>query len=222
LPPILARDMDGPPVIFWGVAHGRGTEIKRTEAKVLSRIQLAPLSEMTPEQKQVHDEAVQGRRGHAPAPIIAWLRTPEFARRAQKLGEFLRYETSLPPRLSELAILITARFWTAHYEWRAHKQEALKAGVNPDVVAAIASRRRPEFSTDKEAAVYEIATSLLNSGLVPEAVYRQGVAVLGEKAVVELVGLLGYYTLVSFTLNAFEINLPEAIEPELLDKGGGK
>jgi 4-carboxymuconolactone decarboxylase len=195
---------------------------QETEANVLSRIQLAPLSQMSPEQKQVHDEAARGRRGHAPAPMIAWLQNPEFARRAQKLGEFLRYETSLSPSLSELAIVITARFWTSHYEWRVHKQEALKAGVNPDVVAAIASRRRPEFSTDKEAAVYEIATSLLSTGLVPAGVYQQGIGVLGEKGVVELVGLLGYYTLVSFTLNAFEINLPEAIEPELLDRGSDK
>jgi 4-carboxymuconolactone decarboxylase len=175
---------------------------------------------MTPQEKAAYDEAAGGLRGHAPAPMIAWLKNPEFARRAQKLGEYLRYQTSLPPRLSELAILITARYWTSHYEWQAHKQEALKAGLDPEVIASIASRRPPRFASDAEAAIYELATTLFQTGLIPDELYRRGIGILGEKAVVELVGILGYYTLVSMTLNMFEINLPDAIQPELLNAGG--
>ena len=182
----------------------------------MARIQLTPLTEMTPEQKAVYDEAAGGLRGHAPAPMIAWLKSPEFARRGQKLGEYLRYQTSLPPRLSELAILITARYWTAHYEWRVHKKEALKAGLDPEVIASIAARKRPGFNSDAENAIYELATSLFETKSISDELYRRGVEILGEKSVVELVGVLGYYSLVALTLNAFEINMPEATEPELL------
>ena len=84
----------------------------------MARIQLTPLAEMTPEQRSVYDEAASGLRGHAPAPMTAWLQNAELARRAQKLGELVRYQTSLPPRLSELAILMVARHWTAHFEWQ--------------------------------------------------------------------------------------------------------
>ena len=189
----------------------------------MARIQFMPLAEMTPEQKAVYDEAAGGLRGHAPAPMTAWIRNAEFARRAQKLGEYLRYQTSLPPRLSELAILVTARYWTSHYEWRVHKKEASKAGLSPEVIASIAARQRPAFSSDAETAIYELATSLYQTKSIPDELYRRGVETLGEKAVVELVGVLGYYSLVSMTLNAFEINMPDAIEPELLEsKTGGK
>ena len=175
---------------------------------------------MTPQEKAAYDEAAGGLRGHAPAPMIAWLKNPEFARRAQKLGEYLRYQTSLPPRLSELAILVTARHWTAHFEWQAHKKEALKAGLNAEVIASIAARRRPNFGSEAETVIYELSTSLLQTGLIADKLYGKGLAVLGEKAVVELVGILGYYSLVALTLNAFEINMPEAIAPELTGPEG--
>ena len=190
----------------------------REEETIVARVQLAPLSSMTPEQKQAYEEAAAGRRGHAPAPMIAWLKSPELARRAQKLGEFVRYETTLPPRLSELAILLTARHWTSHFEWQAHKPEGLKAGIEPDIIDAIAARRRPSLKTEEERAVYRLTTSLLETHQIPEDLYRAGVQALGERRVVELVGLLGYYALVSMTLNAFEIGLPEATAPELLER----
>lgn len=188
----------------------------------LSRIQMKPVAEMTPEEKTAFDEAATGLRGHVPAPMIAWIKNPELARRAQKLGEYLRYQTSLPTRLSELAILTTARYWTSHYEWRVHKKEALKAGLSPEVIANIASHRPPTFDTDDESAVHELATSLLQTGSIPDELYRRGVATLGEKAIVELVGVLGYYSLVSLTLNAFEINMPDAIDSDLLNSAASE
>ena len=140
-----------------------------------------------------------------------------LARRAQKLGEFIRFEMSLPSRLRELAILVVARYWSAHHEWRVHKTIALEAGLGADIVADIAARRRPSFRDDAGRLVYAIATSLLETRIVPDALYQEAIHELGEKQVVELVGVLGYYSLVSMTLVAFEIGLPEDVQPELLD-----
>jgi 4-carboxymuconolactone decarboxylase len=179
------------------------------------RIEMPALDDLTGEQRRVHDEVVAGLRGRVPAPMRAWIASPELAQRAQHLGEFLRYETSLPPRLSELAILVTARHWTSHFEWFAHKKEALAAGLDPAAIDAIAQRREPQLAGDAERVVYAFARRLHETHGVDDALYGHAVALLGERAVVELVGLLGYYTLVSMTLNTFEIGLPEGTLPEL-------
>lgn len=164
--------------------------------------------EMDADQVRVAAAASSGKRGRVPAPLRAWLHSPEMGDRAQRLGEFLRYDTVLGPALSELAILVTARAWTAHYEWFAHKREALKAGVDAGVIDAIAARGVPMFSDVRARAVYEYAVALHGGHRVPGPVHEAAVAALGERGVVELVGLLGYYTLVAMTLNAFEIGLP--------------
>jgi 4-carboxymuconolactone decarboxylase len=181
----------------------------------MARIELTPEAQRTPEEQAVCEEAVSGLRGRVPAPMIAWLRNPEFARRGQKLGELLRYQTTLEPQLSELAILVTARHWSSHYEWTVHKREGLKAGMDPEVVAAIAARQTPVLADEREQAIYDVATALMETRRVPDALYQQGVIALGERGMVELVGILGYYSLVALTLNAFEIGLPEAFAPEL-------
>jgi len=172
---------------------------------------------MTPQQAAVCAETVAGRRGKVPAPMVAWLRNPELARRGQKLGELLRFETTLEPHLTELAILVCGRHWTSHHEWTAHKAMGLKAGLNPDVIAAIAARSTPQFENERQRAVYEVSSTLLSSGRVPRALYEFGVVQLGEQGMVELVGVLGYYCFVSLTLNTFELGLPGSIAPELQD-----
>jgi 4-carboxymuconolactone decarboxylase len=149
--------------------------------------------------------------------MTAWLRSPELARRAQKLGEFIRFEMSLPGRLRELAILVVARYWSAHHEWRVHKKIALDAGVGADVVAAVAAQRRPVFRQESDRVVYEFSKSLVEKRKVPEELYQKGVHELGEQQVVELVGVLGYYSLVSMTLITFEIGLPEDFQSELAE-----
>ena len=179
------------------------------------RIKDFTAEEMNEAQRRVAEEAASGKRGRVPAPLRAWLHSPEFGARAQRLGEFLRYDTSLGPLLSELAILVTARRWTSHYEWFVHKREGLKAGLDPAVVAAIARREMPGFAAPAQQAVYDYATALHETHAVPAAVHAAAVRELGEAGVVELVGVLGYYTLVSMTLNAFEIGLPEGQAPEL-------
>lgn len=183
----------------------------------MPRLDLPPEEAMTPEQKAAVAEAVAGIRGRVPAPMIAWLQNPELASRGQKLGELLRYQTTLEPRLSELAILICGRHWTSHHEWMAHKREGLKAGMDPEVIAAIAARRTPTLRDARERAVHDISTTLLATGRVPQALYDAGVAALGGRGMVELVGILGYYCMVALTLNTFELGIPGSIAPELND-----
>jgi 4-carboxymuconolactone decarboxylase len=170
---------------------------------------------MTEDQRRVVENATAGKRGRVPAPMRAWLHSPVLADRAQSLGEFLRYDTSLGPALSEFAILITARFWTSHYEWYAHKKLALQAGLDPALVDAIARRQTPAFPDEKTAIVYEYARAMHEKHGIDQALHDRAVAALGERGVVELVGVLGYYTLVSMTLNGFGIGLPEGEKEEL-------
>jgi 4-carboxymuconolactone decarboxylase len=175
----------------------------------MARIKLLVPEQMTEEQRRVYDETVAGRRGRVPAPLLAWIESPVLAGRAQKLGEFVRYETSLPPRLSELAILVVARYWTAQFEWTAHKAEALKAGLDPGIIDDIANRREPELSNNDERVVYDFSVTLNRTHAVPDELYAKAVATIGLRGVVELVGILGYYTLISMTLNTFEIEPPD-------------
>jgi hypothetical protein len=157
--------------------------------------------------REVYDATAAGRRGTVPANVMVWLRSPEFAARAQKLGEFARYETSLGPR-QEIAILVVARHWTAQYEWAMHAAEAARVGIPADVIADLANRRTPRFEQEADRIVYEFSVALVQSHAVPDTTYQAAVAALGEQATVELVGVLGYYTLVAMTLNAFAIEAP--------------
>jgi len=183
----------------------------------MARISMIAWEAMTDDQRAACDEAASGLRGVVPTPMIAWIRNPELARRAQRLGELLRYQTELTPRLSELAIIVCARHWTSHVEWTAHKREGLKAGLDPAVVASIAARRRPDFGAQDEALVYDVASVLLAQGRIESELYETALERLGERRLVELVALVGYYCLVALTLNAFELGLPEKLAPELLE-----
>lgn len=183
--------------------------------ETMKRIKLLTRGEMNERQQSVYDTAVAGPRGRAPAPMLAWMQSPEFADRAQRLGEFVRYETSLPARLSELAILLVARIWTAQYEWFAHKKEALKAGLDTAIIDDIAHRLRPRCAKHDELVVHDFSLSLCTLHSVSDDLYRELVETIGERTSVELVGLLGYYTLIAMTVNTFAIGLPEGVVPEL-------
>ena len=178
------------------------------------RIRTIGVEDMTTSQRAAYDEVVAGVRGRMPAPMRAWIHSPEMASRAQRLGGLLRYQTSLPPRLSELAILVTARHWTAHYEWFAHRREAEKAGLESAIIAAIAERRDPPFADEPARLVYAYSKALHETHGVAQPLHDAAVGLLGEQGVVELVGILGYYTLVAMTLNAFDIGLPAGERPE--------
>jgi 4-carboxymuconolactone decarboxylase len=180
----------------------------------MARFKEIPPEQMTEEQRAVCAQMVAGIRGRVPPPFQALLPSPTLCGHAQALGEFLRYKTSLPPRLSELAILVTGRFWTAQYEWHVHAQMAEKGGLDPKIIAAIAERRDPTaLMKDDERAVYAFARALHENHKVDDATYGSAVKQLSERGTVELVGLLGYYTLISMTLNVFQVPVPGGALP---------
>ncbi len=181
----------------------------------MPRIPMPTPEAMTQPQLRVYQQAVAGLRGYAPAPLIAWLNSPELASHAQRLGEFVRYQTTLSPRLSELAILLTGRYWTAQYEWSAHKPEALKAGLSPHVIEDIAHHRAPEFENADEKAVYDFVCCLLERRAVTDDIYQHTADTLGTRGMVELVGILGYYALISMTICAFRLENPPGVQAEL-------
>ncbi len=184
---------------------------------LVPRLEMIPAGAMTPEQSQACAEVTSGPRGKVPAPMIAWLRNPELARRGQRVGELLRFQTSLGAQLTELAILVCARHWTSHHEWTAHKALALSAGIDPGVIASIAARRDPSGLEPQHQVVFDVSRELLSTGKVSQALYALAVERLGETGVVELVGVLGYYCWVALTLNAFGLGMPASMAPELED-----
>ncbi|MEZ5288952.1 MAG: carboxymuconolactone decarboxylase family protein [Vicinamibacterales bacterium] len=174
----------------------------------MPRLRVPTLDDLKPEQRVVWARTLAGRRGAVPANVRVWLHSPELAGRAQALGEFVRYSTTLSPRHTELAVLVVARRWSAQYEWAVHAAEAVRAGVSEEVIAAVRERRAPAFTDATDRAVFDLTGALVTDGRVPDEVYRAAIADLGERAVVELVGLVGYYTMVAFTLNTFEVPAP--------------
>ncbi len=168
---------------------------------------------MTPEQRKVHDAVASGPRGKVQGPLLVALHRPELADKWQQLGELLRYRTSLPPRLSEIAILVTAQRWRCQLEWYLHEGFALQAQVPRAVVDDIRAGRRPATANVEELAVYEYAAELHDRRAVSAQTYRGALDRWGVVGVVELTALVGYYTMVAMTLNAHEFPLPVGVEP---------
>jgi 4-carboxymuconolactone decarboxylase len=180
----------------------------------LARIPLPTPETMTPEQRRVYDAIVTGPRKTLVGPLRAALHRPELADKWQQFGELLRYRTSLPAHLSELAILVTARHCNCQLEWLIHEDMARKAGLADTVIDALRERRRPEADADT-LAVHDYAHELNEQNKVSEATYRRTLERFEPVGVVELTALIGYYTMVAMTLNAHEIPLPEGAEPPL-------
>lgn len=169
---------------------------------------------MSPAQRTAHDAIHASPRGVVQGPLRSWLQSPELAERAQALGAFCRYGTSLPPRLSELAILVTGSFWRAGFEWAVHAPIGLQAGLDPASVEALRIGAPAHFPHADEQAVHQFAYELLHHHQVSDAAYAAVSDLLGPVAAVELVGILGYYGLISMTINAFQVPLPDgASEP---------
>lgn len=181
----------------------------------MSRVPEIDPDALRPAQRRVYDSIVAGPRGRVRGPLAIWLQRPEFADRAQALGRYCRYESTLPPRLSELAILVTAKAWEAEFEWWAHAPLAAAGGLSEAAIEAIRSGADPEFAADDERAVYDVARAMIADRRLPQSLYDRAVAVLGLDGLVDLIGVLGYYSLVSMTLNAFEVELPPGTPPQL-------
>jgi 4-carboxymuconolactone decarboxylase len=178
---------------------------------------LPALSEetLTTEQRALAESIRSGPRGQfkLAGPFAVYLHSPEFGELAQKLGGHLRFKTSVPPRLSEFAILVTAQHWKAQYEWAMHAPMAEKQGVKPQTVRDLQAGRSPKSAPRDEMAVYAFAKELYAKRRVSTATYNRVYKMLGEAGTVELVGLLGYYATVSMILNTFRMPLPQGIKP---------
>lgn len=181
----------------------------------MTRIPPLDPENLDPRQKEVFDAIASGPRGRVRGPLAVWLNRPDLADRAQALGRYCRYDSSLSARLSELAILATARVWMSEFEWAAHKPIALKAGIAPEIVEAIRTGGQPVFRAADEEIVYRFAVMLHTERKVSDEVYAKTVEILGQDAVVDLTGILGYYTLISMTINVFELPPPDGLPPEL-------
>lgn len=170
---------------------------------------------MTPAQREVAAEISAGPRGEVRGPFIALLHNPELARRLQKLGEHLRWEGKLPPRLKELAVLVTARRWTCQHEWVMHEKLARKAGLNEGIVMAVATGREPEGMTADESAVYAFCREVHASGRAGDVAFDAVRSRFGLDGVLELIALCGYYTLMAMVLNTAGAPLPDNASPPL-------
>jgi 4-carboxymuconolactone decarboxylase len=171
----------------------------------LSRPPALDEAHLTPEQRSVFDDIRSGPRGLVEGPLRVWLQSPAFAERAQKLGAFCRYETRMLARLSELAIVTVGAHWGSGFEWSVHAPIAAKAGIDSEVLEAIRVGTRPSIIRSDERAVYAFSRELLETKRISEGVYDDVVELIGTEGAVELVGILGYYTLICMTINAFEI-----------------
>ena len=181
----------------------------------MARLTETPIEQMSGKQKMLHEKIASGPRGGVRGPFLAWLKSPEYLEKLEETGRYLRYDTLFEPRLSELAILITARFWGSQYEWYAHEPLARKGGLSPEIIQAVRENRRPAEMAADEEAIYDFCTALHNNHFVSEEVFRNALEQFGERRLVELIGLIGHYTTVSMTLNAFELQVPEGVEPPL-------
>jgi 4-carboxymuconolactone decarboxylase len=170
---------------------------------------------MTPEQKAMAENLLSGERGGMNGPFNVMLRSPAMGDLAQKLGAQLRFHTSIPNRLNEMAILMTARFWTSQYEWSSHRKNALAAGLNPAVIDAIAAGKRPASMQPDEAIVYNFSNELLTTKQVSDAAFKAVVDKFGERGAVDLTGVMGYYCIVSMMLNIDRYPLVEGEKPQL-------
>src|SRR4051794_34807471 len=179
----------------------------------MSRYREIGVAEMTPEQRQVHDEIIAGKRGRFGGPFQLLIRSPEACRHLSRLGEFLRWGSTLPPHVSELAICLTARHIRANYEWHAHAPLAIEAGVPAAALEAIRTGGTPHFAAKDQALTYRLVTELIDTKRLSDASFAEAIAVFGEGGIVELGTIIGYYTAIGNALNVFQVGLPPGQAP---------
>jgi 4-carboxymuconolactone decarboxylase len=184
-------------------------------AAAQDRLPPIPAEKMTPEQRRAAEEFRAARMAEVSGPFMPLLRSPEVMNRARAMGDYLRFKSVFPPRLSELAILITARHWTQNYEWDAHYQLALKGGLRDDIARAVADGRRPERMGEDEETLYNFCTELHQNKSVSDATYARMVTAFGEQGVVDAIGISGYYTLLAMVLNTARTPVPAGRAPAL-------
>jgi 4-carboxymuconolactone decarboxylase len=174
------------------------------------RLPKIPDDALTTRQRELRDAILSGPRGKLTldGPFAAFLHAPDYGDLAQRLGAHCRFHTTIPPRLSEFAILVTARHWRAQYEWFAHSKIAARVGVAPQTISDLRAGRRPRQAPPDELAIYDFVRELYRTRRVSDPVYRRVHKLLGDNGMVEFVGILGYYVLISMTLNVFRADIP--------------
>ena len=183
-----------------------------TEKKGERMSRIAPET-MTEDQRKAVEELASGPRGEVRGPFNVMLRSPGLMSPLQKVGEYLRFRCELDRRIAEMATLIAARHWTQVYEWSAHHPLALKAGLKPEIAQAIADGRRPTGMAQDEEAVYDLLTETLQNKSVSDVTYERAVKQFGERNLVDLVAIAGYYALLGMLMNVARTQLPEGKQP---------
>lgn len=185
-------------------------------ASAQDRFPPMPADQMTDVQKKVVADIVAGPRGSFVGPFVPLLRSPELENRLQKVGEYLRFGAAIGRRNTEFVILITARNWSQQFEWGQHAPIAQKEGIKPETIAAIADGRRPANMTDEEEMIYNFADELLRNKTVSEPTFARVKAKFGEQGVIDMTGLMGYYTTLAMIMNVAQTPTPgEAGVPRL-------
>lgn len=162
-------------------------------------------STFTDKQKEVYRAIENGPRGRVAGPLRIWMRNPELAENAQALGQYARFDSSLSPRLSELAILVAARYWSAQFEWVHHVPSARDAKISEDIISSISYAKRPNFNDLSMEAVFNYCAELHRDKKVSDSSYHNAILQLGIEGVIDLTAICGYYTLISMTIKAFQI-----------------
>lgn len=170
---------------------------------------------MSPDQKAMVQHILASGRTNLGGPFNILLRSPAMGEPAQTLGAQIRFHSSLPPRLNELAIIITARYWMAQFEWNAHRRSAAQAGVSDDTIQAIAQGKRPAKMPADETVIFDFGTELLKTHAVSDANFAAAKKLLGERGVVDLISAMGYYQLVGMLLDTDRYPMPAGVAPEL-------
>ena len=184
-------------------------------AEAQDRMPPIPAEKMTAAQRAAVADFKAARSVDISGPFIPLLRSPDVMNRARAMGDYLRYKSALPPRLSEFVILLTARRWTQQYEWNAHQPLALQGGLSADVVKAVADGRRPDRMAEDEEAVYAMWDELQKNQSVSDATYGRAIAKLGEQGVIDALGITGYYTMLAMVMNTTRTPLPDGVKPPL-------
>jgi 4-carboxymuconolactone decarboxylase len=184
-------------------------------AMAQDRMPEIPPDKLTEAQKKAAEEFAAGRGTPVFGPFVPLLRSPEVMLRAKAMGDYLRFKNSLPAKLSEFAILITARQWTQQYEWDVHYPIALKAGLSADIAKAVADGRRPEKMPADEELVYDFLTELHHTKSISDATCARAVARFGEQSVIDMIGVSGYYTFLAMVMNTARTALPPEHKPAL-------
>ena len=181
----------------------------------MSRIPPVRAADMTAQQKHLSDAISGPRSGETRGPFPIWLKSPELLERVNNLAVYFKEERALPSRLRELAILVNARHWTSQYQWHVHLRHAERLGIDAGALDAIAEGRAANFADPAERAVYDFARAMYQPGAIPDALYAAALDALGEQGVIELVSLLGFYSLIALSIKGFDVGLPDGTKPYL-------